>query len=160
MKTNKAIKQAYDLLEQQKISEAKKAFTKLCRANRTDTELWLSAGAVCGMAGDADGAIEHFEHILKIQPKHMDALMNLGFAYEQQDKVIEAISSLMAPDAKALVVADGKNEGENHDGPPWPLTVDELRLFTNKSCTELELNIFDGEGDTSSLKLRAIFKKC
>lgn len=83
-----------------------------------------------------------------------------SLALEYRNKIIGAISSLMAPDAKALVVADGKQDHEKHDGPPWPLTVNELRLFMNHNCEELEFSIYEGEKDTSSLKLRALFKKC
>ncbi len=79
---------------------------------------------------------------------------------EFRDKTIQAISSLMAPQSKVLVVANGKNEGEVFDGPPWPLTHNELRLFGNHGCDELEFSIFAEESNLSTLKFRALFKKC
>ncbi len=79
---------------------------------------------------------------------------------EFRDKCIQAISSLMAPQAKVLVVANGKNEGEVFDGPPWPLTHNELRLFGNHGCDELEFSIFAEESNLSTLKFHALFKKC
>ncbi len=77
-----------------------------------------------------------------------------------RDKTIQAITSLMAPHAKALVVANGKREGEVYNGPPWPLTYNELRLFGNHGCDELEFSIFAEESELSTLKFRALFKKC
>jgi hypothetical protein len=79
---------------------------------------------------------------------------------EYRNRTIQAISSLMAPDAKLLAIADGKNEGERHAGPPWPLESNELRLFQNHGCEALEFSIFEGEPERSSLKFRALFKKC
>jgi len=101
-------------------------------------------------------------------PKHM--LENYDFVFESRtiqslplefrDKIIGSIASLMAPNAKILAVADGKNEGEKHNGPPWPLEHNELRLFQNHGCEELEFSIFEGEKQLSKLKFRAVFKKC
>ncbi len=79
---------------------------------------------------------------------------------EFRDKIIGAIASLMAPNAKLLAIANGKKEEEKHDGPPWPLEYNELRLFQNYGCEELEFSIFAEESELSSLKFRALFKKC
>ncbi len=76
-----------------------------------------------------------------------------------RDKIISCISSLMAPKAKALVIANGKQEGEKFKGPPWPLEYNELRLFENYGCTELEFSIFESEDKISKLKFRALYQK-
>lgn len=76
-----------------------------------------------------------------------------------RDRVITAISSLMKPDATLLAVCNAKLDHERFDGPPWPLTFNELRLFTMKACRELEFSIFENESDLSSLKVRALFQK-
>ena len=78
---------------------------------------------------------------------------------EYRNKIIQAISSLMAPDAKALVIANGKQEGEKFDGPPWPLEYNELRLFENHGCKELEFSIFEAEDKISRLKFRALYQQ-
>ncbi len=49
-----------------------------------------------------------------------------------RDKIITAISSLLAPKGKLLVVSNGKQEHESFDGPPWPLNINELKLFGMK----------------------------
>jgi len=76
-----------------------------------------------------------------------------------RDKIIRAISSLAAPHAKILAIANGKNEGEKFDGPPWPLESNELRLFGNYDLNELEFSIFANDNQTSSLKFRAVYQK-
>jgi len=91
MNIDKAKKQAFELFDQQKIPEAQKAFVKLCRFDRTDTELWLVAGIIEGMLGNLDKAIERFKHIVKLEPRHIDALTNLGFSYEQLGEYKESI---------------------------------------------------------------------
>ena len=76
-----------------------------------------------------------------------------------RDRVITAISSLMKPDAKLLAVCNAKLDHETFNGPPWPLTFNELRLFTMKACRELEFSIFENESTLSNLKVRALFQK-
>ncbi len=76
-----------------------------------------------------------------------------------RDKIIGAISSLMAPKAKLLAIANGKNEEERYEGPPWPLTSNELRLFGNYGLKELEFSIFSEDSDLSTLKFRALYQK-
>ena len=76
-----------------------------------------------------------------------------------RDRTITAISSLMKPKATLLAVCNAKLDHEKFEGPPWPLTFNELRLFTMKECRELEFSIFENESDLSSLKVRALFQK-
>ena len=76
-----------------------------------------------------------------------------------RDRVITAITSLMTPDAKVLAVCNAKLDHEKFDGPPWPLTFNELRLFTMKECRELEFSIYENDSALSTLKVRAIFQK-
>jgi 2-polyprenyl-3-methyl-5-hydroxy-6-metoxy-1,4-benzoquinol methylase len=78
---------------------------------------------------------------------------------EFRNKIIGAISSLLAPRAKVLIVAHGRNEGERHIGPPWPLEKNELRLFGNYDLNELEFSIFAEESNMCSLKFRALYQK-
>lgn len=76
-----------------------------------------------------------------------------------RDRTITAIASLMKPEAKILTVCNAKLDHERFEGPPWPLTFNELRLFTMKSCRELEFSIFENTSELSSLKVRALFQK-
>ena len=76
-----------------------------------------------------------------------------------RDKIIGSISSLLAPRGKLLAVADGKNEGEKFNGPPWPLERNELRLFENYGLNELEFSIFADDSKRATLKFRALYHK-
>ncbi len=76
-----------------------------------------------------------------------------------RDRTITAIASLMRPGAHLLAVCNAKLDDEHFGGPPWPLTFNELRLFTMKSCQELEFSIFANDSALSSLKVRALFQK-
>ena len=76
-----------------------------------------------------------------------------------RDRAITAISSLIKPGGKLLAVCNAKQDHEHFDGPPWPLTFNELRLFTMKACRELEFSIFENTSPLSSLKVRALFQK-
>jgi len=82
-----------------------------------------------------------------------------SLALEHRNTIIGAITSLLSPRGKLLAIADGKNEGEQHDGPPWPLERNELRLFENHDLSELEFSIFANETQQSSLKFRALYQR-
>ncbi len=76
-----------------------------------------------------------------------------------RDKMVTAISSLVVPKGKLLVVANGKREGEKYEGPPWPLERNEVRLFTMKAMNELEFSIYEEPSTLSTLKFRALYQK-
>jgi len=76
-----------------------------------------------------------------------------------RDKVITAIASLLSPEGRLLVVANGKNSGERYQGPPWPLEINEVKLFTNKSMRELEFSILEETSGLSTLKFKALYQK-
>ena len=76
-----------------------------------------------------------------------------------RNRTITAISSLLAPQGKLLAVCNAKLDHEKFGGPPWPLTFNELRLFTMKECEELEFSIFENDSPLSNLKVRALFQK-
>ena len=76
-----------------------------------------------------------------------------------RDKIIGAISSLLSEKGKLLAIANGKNEGQRFNGPPWPLDRNELRLFENYDCKELEFSIFAEDKGPSKLKFRALYQK-
>ena len=88
-----------------------------------------------------------------------EALTIQSLPLEFRNKIITAISSLLSPKGKILVVANGKREGEKFDGPPWPLEMNELKLFGMKALRELEFSIFEEETALSTLKFRALYSR-
>ncbi len=95
---------------------------------------------------------EHFDFIFESH-----TIQSLPLAL--RDKTITAIADLLKPGGIVLTVARGKNEGEQFDGPPWPLTINELKLFTMKSCKELGFSILASDDAKSSLLFKAHFQK-
>jgi SAM-dependent methyltransferase len=59
-------------------------------------------------------------------------------------EVIAAIAATVAPGGRVLVRAHERAEGEDPDGPPWPLTRSELRTFTGFGLREAEFDVYDG----------------
>lgn len=84
-----------------------------------------------------------------------------SFPLAFRNRIIEAISALAKKDGKIFVVANGKLEGEEIQGPPWPLERNEVRLFENYGMQELEFSIFANEDDNAVSKFlfRALYQK-
>lgn len=78
-----------------------------------------------------------------------------------RNRIIGAISALAKKDGKILVVANGKLEGEEIQGPPWPLERNEVRLFENHGMRELEFSIISNEDENAVSKFlfRALYQK-
>lgn len=78
---------------------------------------------------------------------------------EFRDKIITAISSLLANNGKLLAVAHAKDDGSKSDGPPWPLVKEELNLFSKQGLKELEFSIIEEPTKISSRKFKAVYQK-
>jgi tetratricopeptide (TPR) repeat protein len=74
-------------------------------------EGWNKRAATRLLGGDLNGAVDDFQHVLKLEPRHFSALVALGFILEKQgfDKhALEAFSKALAlnpqePDIKSIV---------------------------------------------------------
>jgi len=73
--------------------------------------------------------------------------------------MIKAISSVLAPAGKLLVVAHAKNEGEVYKGPPYPVLANELGLFKMQGLKELSFSIYEEPSGPSSLKYVALYQR-
>lgn len=83
-------------------------------------------------------------------------IQSLPIAY--RPRMIEAVASAVAPKGRLLVVAHGKNEGEDFGGPPWPLLVNELGLFKMHGLAQMEFSIHAEPSGLSSLKFKALYQ--
>lgn len=132
----------------------------------TAIDISESAIAWCIERFDGFGVDFRVQDVFELPPEMLGAY---DFVYEAltiqslplrfRNKMVTAISSLLAPKGKLLVVANGKRAGEKHEGPPWPLEHNEVRLFTMKDLKELEFSIFEETSNVSSLKFRALYQK-
>lgn len=71
-------KKARKLFDQEKLSEAKKLYQRLCQKDRQDTESWFDLGTLHGMQGENEAALECFKHVLALQPNFAEAHFNMA----------------------------------------------------------------------------------
>jgi 2-polyprenyl-3-methyl-5-hydroxy-6-metoxy-1,4-benzoquinol methylase len=80
--------------------------------------------------------LEAFDLVVEVQ-----TIQSLPMAGRRE--AIEAIAATVAPGGRVLVRAHERAEGEEPDGPPWPLTQSELRIFSEIGLREAEFGHFD-----------------
>ena len=71
-------KKARKLFDQEKLSEAKKLYQRLCQEDRQDIESWFDLGTLHGMQGENEAALQCFKHVLALQPNFAEAHFNLA----------------------------------------------------------------------------------
>ncbi len=85
-------------LQLQKTKEARECFERALRLNATYPgtlpNCWNNLGILAAREGNYDLAIQYFQHVLQIDPKHSIALQNLGSAYRQKKDWPQAKSAL------------------------------------------------------------------
>lgn len=74
-----------------------------------------------------------------------------------REKMIHAISETLAPKGRLLLVAHQKEKG--FDGPPWPLTQEEVDLFKKEGLKELSFELHSEESRSSLKKFRVLYEK-
>lgn len=82
---------------------------------------------------------------------------------EQCEQTVGALSELMAPHGKLLVIArcDHPNRGENENDLPRPLTIEELLRATSAAGLQPdgEPTVFDDDQQPPVQRIRALFKR-
>lgn len=86
-----------------------------------------------------------------------EALTIQSLPLEFRDKMIKAVTNTVAKDGQLLVVAHQLNG--NNDGPPWPLTHDDISLFTTHGMKELSFELIDEISKISDVKFRVLYVK-
>ncbi len=69
------------LLQQNKMVEANKLSTELCRILPKNIDIWLMSASINASLGNMDRVIECCHYVIKLQPDHLLAHYNLGLAY-------------------------------------------------------------------------------
>ena len=86
-----------------------------------------------------------------------EALTIQSLPIKFRKKMIHAISQTLGVNAKLLVVAH-KRERE-FDGPPWPLTQEEIDMFKGEGLKELSFEINKEESKVSNCRFRALYQR-
>lgn len=78
---------------------------------------------------------------------------------EFRANMINAVAKSVAKSGKLLVVAFKKNT--LNDGPPWPLTQEEIDLFKTNSMNELSFELIpvDAKTNIADMKFRVLYQK-
>lgn len=86
-----------------------------------------------------------------------EALTIQSLPVEFRKKMIKAIVETLAPNAKLLLVAHERQDDFN--GPPWPLTKEEVNLFKIFGLKELAFDIHREESKISNNRFRVLYQK-
>ena len=86
-----------------------------------------------------------------------EALTIQSLPIEFREKMIHAISETLAPKGRLLLVAHQREK--EFDGPPWPLTQEEVDLFKVHGLKELSFELHSEESNISQKKFRVLYEK-
>ncbi len=87
----KAKQKAGQLLQADRLEEAKAAYERISRQAPADAETWLNLGAIAGMLGRLDEAEGAFRRVLVLNPRLSQAQMNLARLLVLQGRLQEAV---------------------------------------------------------------------
>jgi SAM-dependent methyltransferase len=73
-------------------------------------------------------------------------------------QAIAAVSAMVAPGGTLLVIAT-QARAEGRDGPPWPLTRDEVEAFATGDLRPVRIEEIPAAGDPSIVRWRAEFRR-
>ena len=70
-----------------------------------------------------------------------------------------AVVSAVAPGGSLLVIAAALEEGDSDDGPPWPLTRDDIDAFAQADLDAVEVEHLVGPAGPTTWVWRALFER-
>jgi hypothetical protein len=72
---------------------------------------------------------------------------------------IARIADLVAPGGELLIIARGRDEGEEVEGPPWPLSPGEVSLFADHGLTQTVFEDLIVQRDRPIRHFRVLFTR-
>ena len=93
---------------------------------------------------------EHFDFVF-------EALTIQSLPIKLREKMINAVVDTVAKNGKLLVVAHLRVA--EREGPPWPLTKEEIDMFQVNGMKELSHELLDDESEISNVKFRVLYTK-
>jgi len=85
-----------------------------------------------------------------------EALTIQSLPVEFRKQMITAVANTVKVGGKLLLVAHKKDE--DFDGPPWPLTQEEVDRFKKEGLTELSQQIHTEESKISNTRFRVLYE--
>ena len=86
-----------------------------------------------------------------------EALTIQSLPIEFREQMITAVAGRVAEGGKLLLVAHQRDEILN--GPPWPLTLEEINMFKSQGLTELSHELHTEESKISNTRFRVLYKR-
>jgi len=86
-----------------------------------------------------------------------EALTIQSLPIEFREQMVKAVANTVAKKGKLLLVAHKREE--MLDGPPWPLTQEEVDLFKEEGLTELSHEIHTEASKISNTRFRILYKR-
>jgi len=86
-----------------------------------------------------------------------EALTIQSLPVEFREQMITAVANTVKVGGKLLLVAHKKEE--KFEGPPWPLTQEEVDRFKKEGLTELSQQIHTEESKISNTRFRVLYKR-
>lgn len=81
-----------ELMQANRLDEAKAVCAQACRAEPNDAEAWCLAGVIHGMLGELDESLACCQRAIAIRPNYAEAHNNMGRAFENQQQLDKAIA--------------------------------------------------------------------
>lgn len=78
---------------------------------------------------------------------------------EMRTGAIARIADLVAPGGELLIIARGRDEGEEVEGPPWPLSPGEVSLFADHGLTQTVFEDLIVQRDRPIRHFRVLFTR-
>ncbi len=93
---------------------------------------------------------EHFDFVFEAF-----TIQSLPVAF--REKMITAIAKTLKPSGKLLLVAHKREH--DFDGPPWPLTQEEIDLFKMQGLTEIDFKEVHDPSPLSNTRFKVLYQK-
>ena len=94
------------------------------------------------------GAFEFVLEVYTIQPLPL----------EMREKTIDAIARFVAPGGELVVVCRGREDDEETDKLPWPLSLKDLSRFEWNGLRQVHFEVMDGDEDPPEPRFIAVYR--
>ena len=78
---------------------------------------------------------------------------------EMRPRVIDSIAAFVAPEGELVVVARGREDDEQPEQLPWPVSRRDLSRFNASGLAQQEFHVIDGDEDDPEQRFVVVYKK-
>lgn len=76
-----------------------------------------------------------------------------------RERALHAVAELVAPGGRLLLVTRARDEDEDVDGPPWPLTMNDLRTISEAGLNMVSFEDYMDEETPPVRRFRAVYER-